>query len=713
MKKYILFPMFFVLFGWFYSGQILATTEISWIIEKDTTWNTEHSPYIVTSDLLINENVILTIEPGVIVKFQRGAGVTRYQILNRGKIIAKGNPSNKIIFTSNETTPIRGDWKNIESEDQGVIDFDYVEIHYPSYGILSYNDLTLTNSLITNCGVGVYIAGSVYINNNIIKYCSSGINISGEVEDSKITHNTIRDIAEQENIYNPYQAAIVFDRTSVNEEVELLEISNNNIYSNSTALKFTYTSSMEQIVVYNNNIFDNYLYSVRLDESISSEGLNISNNWWGTIDRSLIDNSVYDGNDDFHINTVKYEPVLSEFVINTPAIEYVAPSIPIIDDFESPTTRSAMSISGKKDYTTSIWINGVMAYDERLGNSWSYYISSLAIDENKFEITSKDKSGNESDPLVITIERKLPTCTLNDYSCNNWNECSIIEEQTRTCTKISECEGGESIPETSQKCTYMVDVCTSWKYADWGTCSEDGRQTRSIFSSFPEGCVGGSPVLIQECISNMSCSQDIWNCSEWNPCQENNTQTRQCVLTQDCSNISFASPTTNQTCTYNNIVSDSNSNTDKNTDTKTSNQSIQKDLNSEKENSSQNTDDALVKRLKGTILLKVESHGEAYYINPENKKGYYLGRPGDAFNIMRKLGLGATHEFITSYTVYPDHVSGKILLDVEKNGEAYYIYPKDKKAYYLGRPSDAFDIMRKLGLGITNNDIRKIDVGNL
>lgn len=80
---------------------------------------------------------------------------------------------------------------------------------------------------------------------------------------------------------------------------------------------------------------------------------------------------------------------------------------------------------------------------------------------------------------------------------------------------------------------------------------------------------------------------------------------------------------------------------------------------------------------------------------------------------MRKLGLGATHEFITSHTTYPDNVLGKILLDVEDSGKAYYIYPKDKKAYYLGRPADAFNVMRELGLGITNDDIRKIDVGEV
>ncbi|MCK5061427.1 hypothetical protein KAR28_02665 [Candidatus Parcubacteria bacterium] len=125
------------------------------------------------------------------------------------------------------------------------------------------------------------------------------------------------------------------------------------------------------------------------------------------------------------------------------------------------------------------------------------------------------------------------------------------------------------------------------------------------------------------------------------------------------------------------------------------------------------SDNNLIKRLEGKILLQVEENGEGWYIYPNDKKKYYLGQPADAFSVMRKLGLGATHEFITSHTIFPDHVLGKILLDVEQNGEAYYIYPKDKKAYYLGRPADAFSVMRKLGLGITNNDVRKIDVGEI
>lgn len=126
-------------------------------------------------------------------------------------------------------------------------------------------------------------------------------------------------------------------------------------------------------------------------------------------------------------------------------------------------------------------------------------------------------------------------------------------------------------------------------------------------------------------------------------------------------------------------------------------------------------DSSLSKKMRGKILLQVEKNGEGWYVNPDNKKKYYLGRPADAFSIMRNLGLGIKHGELNSYinSKFPSRLSGKILLDVEQNGEAYYVNPNDLKGYFLNRPNDAFQIMRQLGLGITNNDIRKIDVGEV
>lgn len=118
---------------------------------------------------------------------------------------------------------------------------------------------------------------------------------------------------------------------------------------------------------------------------------------------------------------------------------------------------------------------------------------------------------------------------------------------------------------------------------------------------------------------------------------------------------------------------------------------------------------ALSTKMSGKILLQVEKNGEAWYVYPNDKRRYFLGRPEDAFNLMRKLGLGVNHTYITSYKTFPTKVSGKILIDVEDSGKAYYINPADRKAYYLGRPKDAFRIMREKGLGIKNTELDKID----
>ncbi len=115
----------------------------------------------------------------------------------------------------------------------------------------------------------------------------------------------------------------------------------------------------------------------------------------------------------------------------------------------------------------------------------------------------------------------------------------------------------------------------------------------------------------------------------------------------------------------------------------------------------------------GYILLQVQKNGEAWYVYPNNDNRYYLGRPDDAFNIMKKLALGVKHDYLVNTSVFPERLSGLIFLDVEKNGEAYYIYPSTKRKHYLGRPADAFRIMNDLGLGITNSNLSNIPVGDI
>ncbi len=52
-----------------------------------------------------------------------------------------------------------------------------------------------------------------------------------------------------------------------------------------------------------------------------------------------------------------------------------------------------------------------------------------------------------------------------------------------------------------------------------------------------------------------------------------------------------------------------------------------------------------------------------------------------------------------------EHVRGRILIDVEKNGEAWYVHPISGKRYYLNSAENALMVMRELSLGITDADL--------
>lgn len=124
--------------------------------------------------------------------------------------------------------------------------------------------------------------------------------------------------------------------------------------------------------------------------------------------------------------------------------------------------------------------------------------------------------------------------------------------------------------------------------------------------------------------------------------------------------------------------------------------------------------ETLASKLSGKILLQVESKGEAYYVNPLEQKRYYLGRPTDAFNVMRSLGLGVSNSDIDNFLKNGAraNLSGRILLKVQDKGQAYYINPSNLKLYYLGRPTDAFNVMRQLGLGISNVNLNQIPLAS-
>ncbi len=256
------------------------------------------------------------------------------------------------------------------------------------------------------------------------------------------------------------------------------------------------------------------------------------------------------------------------------------------------------------------------------------------------------------------------------------------EKQTLTGTK----EADTSIWINGEE-EVSLNKSTDWSYE---ISLDIGENNFTINAKNALG-IASEPVNIVVVRNELICID--WEYSDWSGCI-NGEKTRT-IINSSPEGCSINNPILSQTC-----------------QSEISQTEIVNTVEEEKELVTQ-IDKELSARLSGRILLQVERNGEAWYIYPDNHKKYFLGRPADAFSVMRSLGLGATHEFITSHTIYSDYVLGKILLDVEEHGEAYYINPVDKKAYYLGRPADAWQIMRDLGLGITNVNIRKIGVGEI
>jgi|GEM_PF-2580086 len=124
---------------------------------------------------------------------------------------------------------------------------------------------------------------------------------------------------------------------------------------------------------------------------------------------------------------------------------------------------------------------------------------------------------------------------------------------------------------------------------------------------------------------------------------------------------------------------------------------------------------AFASSLKGKILLQVQAHGEAWYVNPLDGQRYYLANGDKAYDVMRNFGIGITNknlEKIKSSKTFAKNNSGKIFLQVESRGEAYYI-DFNGIAHYLKDGAAAYEVMGSLGLGITNSNLDKITEGNL
>ena len=154
-----------------------AQTYVSGFISPDTTWTVAGSPYIIVSNALVSQGDTLTIEPGVVVKFDAHCAL---QI--DGVLIAVGTPSSRITFTSNQPSPASGDWDKLHFSGYCIGATFNGNGDYLSGSIMKYCDVLYAGGAgygavhiesswpyISQCNVrlskaaGIYCAGSTFV----------------------------------------------------------------------------------------------------------------------------------------------------------------------------------------------------------------------------------------------------------------------------------------------------------------------------------------------------------------------------------------------------------------------------------------------------------------------------------------------------------------------------------------------------------------------
>jgi len=188
--------------------------EVSGDITENTTWADDTVK--VTGDVVVDENITLSIMPGTWIRFQGNFGI----VIN-GYLLAEGMPDDTIVFTRMDTLGFKnyasndGGWKGLEFTEGGdhldtsrlsLCKVSFVKCIEKSYGAITLNgthNLIIRKCIIENNfgqnGGGIYMYGAQgasllvrdsYIQNNFSNQHGGGIYGS---YDTRILNNVITD----------------------------------------------------------------------------------------------------------------------------------------------------------------------------------------------------------------------------------------------------------------------------------------------------------------------------------------------------------------------------------------------------------------------------------------------------------------------------------------------------------------------------------------
>jgi hypothetical protein len=297
----------------FTSSSPTFAMDVSGIVDSDTTWSKNNSPYQIVNTVQIARNVTLTIEPGVIVN---GAGVI-FDIKVYGSLLAIGYTNERIIF--NNVSISRGD--GTEAQDARVeiqfADFNITECNVwlpqmnGTFSSFILRDSRAVNT--ANCGTSWSIAypkSPCYVERNVFRgYMNLGIN-TGTAD------------------------APIYVK--------------NNLFQNriGNAISIDWSSDSTKVIIEYNSFLDTKKIALNLNPGRTTY-VTATNNFWNTTDTNIIDGMIYDKKDDL---------ACTSFVVYTPFLTAPHP--------DTPANQSPIAVvGGDQVVVSSVTLDGSQSYD--------------------------------------------------------------------------------------------------------------------------------------------------------------------------------------------------------------------------------------------------------------------------------------------------------------------------------------------------------------
>ena len=376
MKRYTL-----VLLALFFSGSLLSQTYVSGGIYSNATWTKANSPYIVTDNIVVFPDVVLTIEPGVEVRFADGKTIE----IRQAYLNAIGTAIDSIFFTSNSTQPYPGIyyglWLNGSSFTSNLSSsFKYCKFKYAEKALFEYTasnyHLYLRNSvfvhninafygymavvLIDSCSfthnnLAIKYLHLSKIDHSIVSWNQTGIDMVNDwncISNSVIEYNStfgirlsVSDTIKNCHIRNNVKGIASSDNNSSSNNV----ITGNYIEYNDIGLEL---KSGDNHVSCNELCF-NYIYSVYI---INENNINISNNHWCSTDSATLAGVIYDGYDNILLGLVNYLPFAGTWCnLNLDVNNNTFPESPFVNIYPNPACQYA-TIEFEKSMGTKCFV---------------------------------------------------------------------------------------------------------------------------------------------------------------------------------------------------------------------------------------------------------------------------------------------------------------------------------------------------------------------